>query len=170
MVITLCGSARFEPWFHMWNEALSLAGHCVFGLTGYPASWYTETEKGVLDSVHLDKIDKSDAIIVLNVFAYVSESTMCEIIHARSRGKRVAFLESWGIGLGITEHHSDETKATRDRYGVPIGFGSPISTVVSDENLSPWETDWLGSHGEFRSNIVTRLHCRGARAMRGDRL
>jgi hypothetical protein len=29
MIITLCGSSRFEPWFHAWNQALSLSGHVV---------------------------------------------------------------------------------------------------------------------------------------------
>ena len=62
MIITLCGSARFEAWYHMWNEALSLAGHRVFGLASYPSmhegekSWYTPEQKVTLDMVHKQKI------------------------------------------------------------------------------------------------------------------
>ncbi len=107
MIITLCGSARFEPWFHAWNEALSLAGHCVFGLAAYPSQhdgtkeWYTQQQKEIIDAVHLGKIATSHAVLVLNVFAYIGESTLKEIEYALSKGKETYFLESWGAGYGL---------------------------------------------------------------------
>lgn len=55
MIITLCGSARFEQDFHEWNERLTLAGHCVFSLAVFPSikggekNWYTDEVKQTLD-------------------------------------------------------------------------------------------------------------------------
>lgn len=99
MIITLCGSARFEEQFVRANKNLTLAGHVVFGLSVYPSQmegkkdWYTQEEKGKLDAAHLRKIDASDAIVVLNVEGYVGESTAGEINWAAVHGKRVYYLE-----------------------------------------------------------------------------
>lgn len=159
ITITLCGSARFEPWFHLWNEALGLAGHSVFGLCAYPSQhdgnkdWYTPAEKETLDQVHFRKIETSDAIVVLNVFAYFGESTRREIAHAREHGKGVYFLESWGQGLGIGDNHYKHVQEAAKRYGV-LYAGSPIDT------FHPHGRDvyhLLGPAGERRSAIVTRL-------------
>jgi hypothetical protein len=163
MIITLCGSARFEPWFHAWNEALSLSGHSVFSLAAYPSqhdgvkSWYTLAQKDVLDAVHKRKIDASAAILVLNVFAYFGESTLGEIKHARRLGKTTYFLESWGEGCGINSSHFEHVQAARDAYGVPKDFGSPISTSTL-ECPSPWKL--LPDAGPARSAIVSSLQRR----------
>jgi hypothetical protein len=37
MIITLCGSARFEETFKQVNEDLSLNGHIVLSLAVYPS-------------------------------------------------------------------------------------------------------------------------------------
>lgn len=99
MVVTLCGSLRFEKAFKEWNERLSLAGHVVFTVTVYPSDktdgkdWYTDEQKANLDHIHKRKIDHSDAILVLNEGGYVGDSTRSEIDHARSIGRRVYALE-----------------------------------------------------------------------------
>ena len=109
MIITLCGSARFEEQFKDWNEKLTLAGHTVFSLSVYASDkkmqrmidptwngsheWYTEEQKTVLDQMHKEKIDLSEGIVVLNVDGYVGDSTASEIHHARRLGKSVFFLE-----------------------------------------------------------------------------
>jgi len=177
MIITLCGSARFEPWFHAWNEALSLSGHVVFSLAAYPSQyegvkeWYTKEEKAVLDAVHKGKIDVSHAILVLNVFAYIGESTLSEIEHAR-RGERwrdasdralplktTYFLESWGEGNGIGGNHFEHIqKAAFEKFGVPRNFGSPIRTATSNTCPDPWGL--LPDAGARRSAIVNMLHRR----------
>jgi hypothetical protein len=160
MIITLCGSARFEPWFHAWNEALSLSGHCVFGLGVYPShkgtkDWYTLEEKNILDLVHQDKITVSRAILVLNVFAYIGESTLNEIAFARANSTETYFLESWGRGLGIGDDHFEHIQAARDLYRVPRGFGSPIVTAAC--NMNKMALDLLPDGGPLRSTIVDRL-------------
>lgn len=139
MIITLCGSARFESYFKLWNEVLSLAGHSVFSLSVYPSDkagaedWYTpEREKAQLDEVHKRKIAASDAILVLNVNAYVGESTIAEIHCATVTGKNIYALESWRRGLGVGFGHTDGVRALSRHFGVQgieaVNGGSPIDT------------------------------------------
>lgn len=129
MIITLCGSARFERLFRVWNEVLTLAGHTVFDLAVYPSEkqgtkqWYTDLEKIKLDAAHLNKIAASDAIVVLNLYGYIGESTMREVMFARASGKQIFFLES--VGLNPNPHHNDYTKArilsaAIDRVDLPV--------------------------------------------------
>ena len=100
MIVTLCGSARFEDKWVEWNRKLTLQGHVVFSLCSFPRdnegdkAWYTEKEKELLDAVHKDKIDLSDAIFVIDDGGYVGESTMSEIVHARKTGKQVYFMST----------------------------------------------------------------------------
>jgi hypothetical protein len=161
MIITLCGSARFEPWFHAWNEALSLSGHVVFGLASYPSlhggekNWYTPEEKAVLDGVHRGKIAASHTVLFLNVMAYMGESTLNEFIHAKVQGKRILFLESWGKGCGIGGNHHQWLRDAADRFGV--NRGSPLDTSVYP-GMGLW--DLLPPAGALRSGIVHRVEAR----------
>lgn len=97
MRITLCGSARFEPIFHELNERLTLAGHVVYGLSVYPSqkadnkNWYTDTQKRILDKVHMMKIDNSDAVVVINEGGYIGESTAKEVQHGLDTGKSIYY-------------------------------------------------------------------------------
>lgn len=99
MIITLCGSARFEQDFKNWNTKLGLQGHSVFSLSAYPSDqpagkdWYTEEQKIMLDLVHLNKIRVSDLVLVLNRDNYVGSSTAREVKWARMLGKNVIWLE-----------------------------------------------------------------------------
>lgn len=97
MKLTLCGSAKFEKDYHIWNKLLSLAGHVVYGLAAWPSiegkkDWFTEEEKNTLDLIHLAKIDASDAIVVLNPGGYVGESTKKEILWAYMNDKSIFAL------------------------------------------------------------------------------
>ena len=108
MIITLCGSARFESEFHRWNEILTFEGHTVFTLSVFPSfkgekSWYTTEQKIDLDAAHRRKIEASHAIFVIDrelgdepylidpktLPSYVGKSTMREIGHAMRLGKAV---------------------------------------------------------------------------------
>lgn len=166
MIITLCGSARFEAWFHMWNEALSLAGHAVFGLASYPSAhkgekdWYNEEEKVALDDAHIDKIDVSQAVLILNVFAYMGESTLREYKYARKEQKKIYFLEAWGEGNGIGENHLQNVQDAAARFGC-LGRGSPISMCIPHS----YPYDLLGDGGPARSRIVSRLGARQVEAL-----
>lgn len=100
MIITLCGSARFEREFHEWNKKLTLAGHVVFGMTTYPSiengnkNWYTEDQKTWLDLIHYAKIMNSQGIVVINVEGYIGESTKKEIRWAKIINKHIYYIHS----------------------------------------------------------------------------
>ena len=98
MIITLCGSARFEGLFHGWNEKLTLAGHVVFSLSVYPSfkgekDWYTKAQKTILDSAHKRKINLSEAVVILNRGGYMGDSTRSEESYAISQGKGMYYIE-----------------------------------------------------------------------------
>lgn len=97
MIITLCGSLRFEEEFRLWDERLTLQGYSVFTVSVYPSfkgekTWYDEVTKVKLDEAHLRKIDASSAILVINKNGYIGESTAREIRHAELHGKVAYYL------------------------------------------------------------------------------
>lgn len=169
MIVTLCGSARFEPWFHAWNEALTLAGHAVFSLVGFPSQhggkkeWYTPEQKAAFDLAYREKIRASEAVVFLNVFAYMGKSTLGELAFARALDKKCCFLESWGEGIGLG--HGSERRG-RDVYHVSEAYVSPVATTSFP---SPY--DLLPPPGVVRQNIVTMLDERaGAAVFKGETL
>ncbi len=102
MIITLCGSARFEDAFHYWNERLTLDGHMVYSLSVMPSykgrkDWYDDETKRKLDDIHKMKINASEAIFVITgrtlsapgVPPYIGESTLAEISYASARRKHI---------------------------------------------------------------------------------
>ena len=96
-VITLCGSTRFKEQFVEVQKRLTLEGNIVisvglFGHSGDNEVW-NEGTKVMLDRMHLAKIDLADEIFVINVDNYIGDSTRNEIAYAKSKGKRVNFLE-----------------------------------------------------------------------------
>ena len=179
MVITLCGSARFERLFKATELALTLCGHAVFGLARYPSDeggdkdWYDEGTKAALDEAHKRKIDASDVVVVLNFCAYIGESTLGEVEYARARGKDVRFLESWGEGLGLPHKDANAGRAPWERGATAYayvhdqlaadGFGSsprsPIRTV-SDRGMNGelLASDLFGPAGATRSRAVSLIN------------
>ena len=96
-VITLCGSTRFKEQFIEMQKKLTLEGNIVisvgaFGHCGDNEVW-TDGKKAMLDRMHLANIDLADEIFVMNVDNYIGDSTRNEIEYAKSKGKRVRFLE-----------------------------------------------------------------------------
>ena len=96
-VVTLCGSTKFKDEFIEMQKILTLQGNIIltvglFGHSGDNEVW----EPGVkekMDDMHKQRIDMSDEIFVINVGGYIGESTKAEIEYARSKGKRIAYLE-----------------------------------------------------------------------------
>ena len=96
-VLTLCGSTRFKEQFIEIQKKLTLEGNIVisvgaFGHCGDNEVW-TDGKKAMLDRMHLAKIDLADEIFVINVDNYIGDRTRNEIEYAKSKGKRVRFLE-----------------------------------------------------------------------------
>ncbi len=171
MIVTLCGSARFEDHFKTWNEALTMAGHTVFTLTRYASEkgkkeWYTAAEKQALDEAHKRKIDASEAVLVLNVFGYMGPSTLNEVAHAKEHGKRLYALESWGKGNGIGGSHFDQVQEACRRI-VPEYKGSPIDSTSRSGFRMVWDLfDGLdyterGALVQMVNECDDRVHARG---------
>jgi hypothetical protein len=165
MIITLCGSLKFEAYFHLWKRALSLAGNLVFEPISYPSSNWSPTpsQKEKLDAVYKEKIRASDAVLFINRYAYMGDSTISEFDFAmgeaearahehqaaiaRHRGDPqhpvivtrqlvVCALESWGKGLGYGPSH---VKPAIDHMESLLGVrstSSPRRTTTPDV-LSP---------------------------------
>lgn len=97
MKLTLCGSARFEPYWHEANKQLGLAGHICYSLMTFPSvegskTWYTEDQKWTLDLAHLAKIEESDGVVMLNIDGYLGESSLRELQWARIRNKKIFWV------------------------------------------------------------------------------
>jgi hypothetical protein len=158
MIITLCGSARFEPWFHAWNEALSLSGHCVFGLAAYPSAyagekdWYSPQQKRTLDNLHKAKVSHSGAILVLNAFGYVGDSTISEIEWAQMLGKRIHFIESTDGGQ---VRHVGRMKEAAAKFGLPDIYPSQIDTMKFPVGWNAYEL--LQDEDALRKMLDRRL-------------
>lgn len=114
MIVTLCGSAKFEAAFHYWNEKLTLAGNVVFSLAVFPSvkggekNWYTEEQKIMLDKMHKEKIETSEGIFVIDLpftelhefllsprEPYIGDSTRSEIAHAKKLYKLVDYASDF---------------------------------------------------------------------------
>lgn len=96
--ITLCGSTKFKREFEAINKQLTLEGNVVYSVAFFAHADnepLTEDQKKKLDEVHKLKIDNSDAIFVIDVDAYIGDSTRSEIRHAEDTGKGVFYLHNY---------------------------------------------------------------------------
>lgn len=95
-VITMCGSLKYMNKIMEHSEKLQLEGNCVLSII-YPThedkDHYTDEQVDLLDILHKQKIDMSDAIFVVNVNGYIGNSTRSEIEYAVQTGKEVIYLE-----------------------------------------------------------------------------
>ena len=96
-IITLCGSTKFRDQFLEVQKRLTLAGNIVIsvGLFGHSGDEEVCDKgiKGMLDDMHLRKIDLADEIYVINPGGYIGESTRREIEYAKRNNKVINFLE-----------------------------------------------------------------------------
>ncbi|MGX9419044.1 hypothetical protein ACXJY6_02925 [Vibrio sp. RC27] len=97
LIVTLCGSIKFEQAFIDANLNETMAGRIVLsvgGLGSAKAATLTEQEKLMLGELHKRKIEISDEILVINVGGYIGKSTQSEIEFATQLGKTVRYLEA----------------------------------------------------------------------------
>jgi hypothetical protein len=96
VVVTLCGSTKFEKEFHQMEDILEKRGMAVFSVGSFPGAQGIELDpelKERLDALHKDKIHMSNAIFVVNPGGYIGKSTWEEIGLARSLGIQIMSLE-----------------------------------------------------------------------------
>ena len=96
MLASLCGSIKFKEEFLKIQEKLTLNGNIVLTPNFFQSikkEDINEQTKKMLDEMHKQKIDMSDAIYVINVNGYIGESTKNEIEYAKSKNKEILYLE-----------------------------------------------------------------------------
>jgi hypothetical protein len=104
-VITLCGSTRFKEAHELAMMHLTLMGNIVI-----PCGFYGHVDEPMgaqflcddgdedkqakkdVDNLHLQKIDMSDAIYIVNVGGYIGNSTRREISHAVLSSKEILWM------------------------------------------------------------------------------
>lgn len=102
MIITLCGSSKFEREFMLANAALTLQEHVVIslGIFGHARSIeLAEHQKRLLDNLHRRKIHMADMIFVIDVNGYIGSSTRSEIEYAQEIGHPVHYWSEEGASL-----------------------------------------------------------------------
>lgn len=95
-IITLCGSTRFKEYFLQAARDLTLKGWIVLmpGVFGHADDIdLTVDQKSQLDKLHLEKIIRSSAILVLNIGGYIGASTSSEIDFAQAHNIKVYYYE-----------------------------------------------------------------------------
>lgn len=99
-IVTLCGSTDFKEEYERVNRILTLQGNIILSC-GVFRSDYPDIEKhrDTLQKVHRKKIDMSDGIVVINLGGYISPHTQEEIDYAKSKDKKIIYLENDGVKL-----------------------------------------------------------------------
>lgn len=95
-IITLCGLIKFKNEFLKIQENLTLKGNIVLIpnlLDNINKEKIDESMRKMLKEMHIQKIDMSDAIFVINVNGYIGESTKAEIEYAKTKNKEIVYLE-----------------------------------------------------------------------------
>lgn len=105
-IVCICGSSRFCDIASVEAWALEKRGIIALGMHLLP-QWYWESTgkvgcghgaeqegvEGVLDELHLRKIDLADEVLVVNKGGYIGERTRIEIDYAVRHGKPVRYME-----------------------------------------------------------------------------
>lgn len=94
-IITICGSMKFS------NDIMKIAteleiekGYCVLQpVYNTENKSYNDNELNNLVNAHLQKIDISDAIYVVNIGGYIGKSVSEEIEFAKNHNKEIFYYE-----------------------------------------------------------------------------
>lgn len=104
-IITLCGPTKFYEDFDVAMLELTKAGWAVWTIgshRGADSSLNPAVHgyRGIFEALHFVKIERSDAILVINKGGYFGEHTRREIELAAKLGKKIFWLE--GNGAVVT--------------------------------------------------------------------
>ena len=112
-IVTLCGSSRFCDvmavcaWLIERDEgAIAMSLHLLPGWYPNCPEHHLAEHEGVahsMDALHLQKIDLSDEIFVVNVNDYFGSSTANEIEHAKATGKVIRWFTHDPVGQRVRE-------------------------------------------------------------------
>lgn len=93
-IVTLCGSLKFQNEMMKIAQDMALEGYCILTPPVYLTSNVINiTDKQILKlkEEHLQRIELSDAILVVNVNNYIGESTNFEIEYAQKLDKEIMY-------------------------------------------------------------------------------
>ncbi len=94
-IITLCGSTNFKDEYERVNRILTLQGNVVFSCGVFRGDYPNiEEHRDLLEDVHKRKIDLSESIVVINLGGHTSKHTREEIEYAKSKNKKIIYLEN----------------------------------------------------------------------------
>lgn len=92
MIITLCGSLKFEWKFKDVKKKLEFFGYQVYT----PQFFKEGVVKPPIEELvkeHQRKIDLSDIVFIINVNGYIGKDTRNEIQYANKHNKKIIYLE-----------------------------------------------------------------------------
>jgi len=98
-IVCLCGSTRFMNAFFDEGWKLTLQRKIVVSIgvcrdvEHHAGEALGKPVVGMLDELHLRKIDLADRVMILNVGGYIGESTTAEMLYAAMTDKPIDFLE-----------------------------------------------------------------------------
>ena len=105
-IITLSGSTKFRKQFREVERKLTMDGKIVLSPAIYGKAegiqHSIETEKHLYD-LHIDKINISDGIFVVDVGGYIGNSTQKEINYAKSKGKFIRYYSRDMVSKNINK-------------------------------------------------------------------
>ena len=92
-IVTLCGSLKFQNEMMKIAQDMALEGYCILTPVYLTSNVINITDKQLLKlkEEHLQRIELSDAILVVNVNNYIGESTNFEIEYAQKLDKEIMY-------------------------------------------------------------------------------
>lgn len=137
-IITLCGSIKFKDEFLKLQEKLTLDGNIVLTPNFFnnvkKEEINLETKK-MLDEMHKQKIDMSDEIYVINFGGYIGESTKSEIEYAKTKDKKISYIEDIKE-IAIMEEKKEDTKCDH-------GFNNTLADAIEKIKSEKWKSIFI---------------------------
>jgi hypothetical protein len=94
-IVCLCGSTKFKEAFELANKKESIKGNIVLtvAMFGHLEGLDMKGEDKIMfDNLHMDKIELSNEVLILDVDNYIGESTQRELDYAIKLGKKIRYL------------------------------------------------------------------------------
>lgn len=153
-IITLCGSIKFKDEFMKVQEKLTLDGNIVLTPNFFKSikkEDIDEKTKKMLDEMHKQKIDMSDEIYVINFRGYIGESTKSEIEYAKTKDKKISYIEDIKE-IAIMEEKKEDTKCD-------YGFNNTLADAIDKIKSEKWKSIFIERlNGKTLSQIGNEMN------------
>ena len=133
-VITLCGSSRFKEQFIEVANKLTLQDYIVltpsFVLkksSNLHNLIVSSKQKETLASMHYQRIDMADEILVINTNGYIGDSTKAEIEYAKKNNKKINYL------FYKCQKSTCINKEECKEFEIPFIFRKPYALAVTED-------------------------------------